>query len=95
MNNLPVVFAIEGEFLRDTVVSPEDMARMNEARAAFKELRSILMAQVVPALGGFGNPLAAEIERRIESITFASHNFLWPHRHAGASHDAINVGGGQ
>jgi hypothetical protein len=26
-------------------------------------------------------------------VTFRSRNFLWPHRHAGAAHDAIDVGG--
>lgn len=86
---------VEGEILRDVLVSPADMARMNEARAAFKELRSILLAQVVPALGGWSNPLATEIESRLESITFASRNFLWPHRHAGASCEALNAGGVQ
>ncbi|MBP5966792.1 hypothetical protein [Pseudomonas iridis] len=82
---------IEGEILRGVLVSPEDMARMNEARAVFNELRSILLAQVVPALGGGTNPMATEIEARLEAITFASRNFLWPHRHAGAAHDAVNV----
>lgn len=86
---------IEGEILRDVLLSPEDMARMNAARDAFKELRSILLAQVVPALGGFENPLSTEIERHLEMVTFRSHNFLWPHRHAGAAHDAINAGGCQ
>lgn len=86
---------IEGEILDDVLVSPEDMARMNEARAAFKSLKSILLSQVVPALGGWENPLATEIERHIEMVTFRSHNFLWPHRHAGAAHDAVVVGGSQ
>jgi hypothetical protein len=86
---------IEGEILADVLVSPEDMARMNEARAAFKSLKSILLSQVVPALGGWENPLATEIERHIEMVTFRSHNFLWPHRHAGAAHDAVVVGGSQ
>ncbi len=86
---------IEGEILRDVLLSPEDMARMNAAREAFKDLRSILLAQVVPALGGFVNPLSTEIERHLEMVTFRSHNFLWPHRHAGAAHDAINAGGCQ
>lgn len=95
MNNFPVVFTIEGEFLRDTVLSPEDMSRMNEARAVFNELRSILLSQVVPALGGWTNPVASEIESRLEAVTFASRNFLWPHRHAGAAHNAVFVGGGQ
>lgn len=96
MNTLPAVIAIEGEVLSDVTVSAEQMARMNEARGTFRELRTILLAQIVPSLeGGWKNPLATEIESRLESITFATGNFFWKSRHAGASHDAINVGGGQ
>lgn len=90
--SISVIDHLEGELLDDAVLTPEDMARMNEARAAFRELKSILMLQVIPALGGFENPLATEIERRIEKVTFRSRNFLFPHRHAGAAHDAIHVG---
>lgn len=94
MNTLPAVIAIEGEVLADVTVSAEQMARMNEARETFRELRTILLAQIVPSLnGGWKNPMATEIERRIESIQFASGNFLWKSRHAGASHDAVLVGG--
>lgn len=95
MNNLPALVVIEGEVVSDVFVSPEGMAQMNEARVAFGELKSILLAQVVPALGGWNNPLATEIESRLETVVFGSRNFLWPHRHAGAAHDAINVRGDQ
>jgi hypothetical protein len=95
MSNLPVVFQIEGDVLGDVTVTPEGMAQMNEARVAFGELKSILPAQVVPALGGWNNPIATEIESRIETVLFGSRNFLWPHRYVGASHDAMNVGGSQ
>lgn len=94
MNNLPSVFVIEGELLADVTVTAEQMAKLNAARATFRELRSILLAQIVPSLeGGWSNPIATEIESRLESITFDTRNFLWPHRLAGASHDAINAGG--
>lgn len=96
MKTPPAVVAIEGEVLADVVLSAEQMARLNEARETFRELRAILLGQIVPSLdGGWKNPVATEIERRLESITFATGNFLWKGRHAGASHDAINVGGGQ
>lgn len=96
MNTLPAVLAFEGEFLADVSVSAEQMARLNAARETFRELRAILLVQIVPSLeGGWKNPLATEIESRPESITFATGNFLWKGRHAGASHDAVNVGGGQ
>lgn len=96
MNRVAILSrTVEGEILSDAFVSPEDMARMNEARAAFKELKTILLAQVVPALGGWENPLAVEIESRIEKISFRSQNFLWPHRNLGAAHSATDVGGAQ
>jgi hypothetical protein len=94
MNTLPTVLVIEGEVVSDVTVSAEQMARMNEARETFRELRTILLTQIVPSLsGGWKNPMATEIERRIESIQFASGNFLWKSRYAGASHDAVHVGG--
>lgn len=96
MNKLPAVLVVQGELLDDAIVTAEQMARMNEARATFNELRSILLARIVPTLdGGWSNPLATEIESRLESITFATGNFFWKTRHAGAAHDAIHVGGSQ
>lgn len=96
MNNLPSALIIEGELLADVTVTPEQMAKLNAARATFRELQSILLAKIVPSLeGGWSNPIAAEIECRLESIIFDTRNFLWPHRLAGASHDAIVVGGRQ
>ncbi|MGK9417712.1 hypothetical protein ACSSUR_16415 [Pseudomonas cedrina] len=93
MSNLPAVLLLEGEVVRDVFISSEEMARMNEARATFKELHAILMGHVIPALGGFDNPVATEIERRLETIAFASRNFLYPHRYSGAAHAAVSVGG--
>ena len=96
MNKLPAVQVIEGDLVTNVSISAEQMARLNEARATFRELRSILLAHIVPSLpGGWSNPLATEIECRLESITFATGNFLWKGRHAGAAHDAVNVGGDQ
>lgn len=96
MNTLPAVLIIEGELLEDAVVTAEQMARLNEARVVFSELRTILMSQVIPSLeGGWKNPLGTEIERRLEDIIYETGNFLWKNRHAGASHDAIHVGGVQ
>jgi len=96
MNTFPAVFIVDGELLADVTLSPEQMARLNEARATFRELKTILLAQIVPSLdGGWSNPLATEIECRLESITFATSNFFWKQRHVGASHNAVHVGGGQ
>ena len=96
MNKLPAVQVIEGELVFNTSISAEQMARLNEARATFRELKSILLLQIVPSLdGGWSNPLATEIESRLESITFATGNFFWKSRHAGAAYDAVHVGGCQ
>jgi hypothetical protein len=85
---------LEGELLADVTVSAEQMAQLNEARAKFNELRAILLCKIVPSLdGGWSNPIASEIECRLESITFATGNFFWKKRHVGAAHDAVNVGG--
>ena len=93
MNNLPATLLLEGEFVSEVFISPEEMARVNNARATFSELYSILMGHVIPALGGFSNPVATEIEIRLESIIFDTRNFLYPHRHMGAAHAAVKVGG--
>lgn len=86
--------AVSGELLTDVTVTAEQMARINEARATFNELRSILLGHIVPSLeGGWKNPLAIQLEWRLEAITFATGNFLWKKRHVGAAHDAVNVGG--
>ena len=95
MSNLPTVLLLEGEVVRDVFISSEEMARMNEARAAFSELQAIIMGHVIPALGGFNNPVATQIECRLETIVFGSRNFLYPHRYSGAAHDAVSVGGDQ
>lgn len=92
MNKLPAVLVVHGELLDNAVVTAEQMARMNDARATFNELCTILLAQIVPTLdGGWSNPLAPQIEARLESITFATGNFFWKSRHAGAAHDAVHV----
>ena len=92
MNKLPALLVIEGELLDEVVLTAEQMARLNEARTTFNELRSILLAHIVPALdGGWENPLATELESRLETITLATRNFFWRGRHAGAAHDAVHV----
>jgi len=92
----PAVLIVAGDLLDDAVVTAEQMARMNEARATFSELRTILLGQIVPTLeGGWSNPIATQIESRLEAITFATGNLLWKGRHAGAAHDAIHVGSRQ
>lgn len=82
-----------GEIVQDVILSTEEVARFNEAREAFKMVKALYWAHVVPGLGGFDNPVVGELERQLEVIVFASRNFLWPHRNAAAFHEARDVGG--
>lgn len=82
-----------GEIVQDVILSAEEVARFNEAREAFKMVKALYWAHVVPGLGGFDNPVVGELERQLEVIVFASRNFLWPHRNAAAFHEAKDVGG--
>lgn len=82
-----------GEIVQDVTLTAADMARFNEAREAFKMVKALYWAQIVPGLGGFENPVVGELERQLEVIVFATHNFLYPHRNAAAFHEAKDVGG--
>lgn len=82
-----------GEIVQDVTLSTEELARFNEAREAFRIIKALYWAHVVPGLGGFANPVVGEIERQMEAVVFSTRNFLWPHRNASAFHDAKDVGG--
>jgi hypothetical protein len=80
---------IEGEILREAVLSADDMCSLNFARAEHQKLEKILLTFVIPAMGGYDNELACEIARHIEQIRTFSGNFCWRHRHLGASHGVV------
>lgn len=81
--------AIEGEVLREAVIDARDMCSMNFAREEHKKLEKILLSFVIPAMGGYDNPLACDIARHVEQIRTFSGNFCWRHRHLGASHGVV------
>lgn len=82
-----------GEIVQDVILSAEEIAQFNEAREAFRAIKALYWAHVVPSLGGFGNPVTGELERLFERVVFDTRNFLYPHRNAAAFHDAKDVGG--
>lgn len=85
-----VINPVEGEVLRDAVLDARDMCSMNFARDEFNKLASLVLGQIVPALGGYHNSeLACELSRHVEQVRLFSGNFCWPHRHLGASYGVV------
>ncbi|UDU80120.1 hypothetical protein [Pseudomonas sp. HN2-3] len=82
-----------GVMVPDVTLSAEDIAKFNEAREAFRAIKTLYWSKVVPGLGGFDNPVVCELERLMERVVFDTRNFLYPHRAAAAFHDAKDVGG--
>ncbi|MGS8280964.1 hypothetical protein ACU7AI_23600 [Pseudomonas aeruginosa] len=87
------VIPAAGCLVQDVTLSAEEVAKFNEAREAFRAIKALYWAHVVPSLGGFDNPVAGELERLFERVVFDTRNFLWPHRNAAAFHEAKDVGG--
>jgi hypothetical protein len=84
---------VSGDIVQDVILSAEEIAKFNDAREAFRAIKALYWAQIVPGLGGFENPVVGELERQLEVIVFATRNFLYPHRNAAAFHEAKDVGG--
>lgn len=84
---------LHGEIVQDVTLTAAEIARFNEAREAFRAIKTIYWSKVVPGLGGFDNPVVCELDRLMERVVFDTRNFLYPHRNAAAFHDAKDVGG--
>ncbi|MDH0024970.1 hypothetical protein [Pseudomonas monteilii] len=87
--------SVAGEIVQDVTLTAAEIARFNEARESFRLIKALYWAHVVPALGGFDNPVAGELERLFERVVFDTRNFMWPHRNQAAFHDAKDVGGAE
>lgn len=83
---------VEGELLQPAVLTAQDVCYLNFARAEHAKLSKILLQVVIPALGGYSNPLASDIARHLEQIQTFSGNYCWDHRHLGASHGVVGEG---
>lgn len=86
--------ALEGQVIPEAILRPMDVAYLNFAREEHRKLESILLLQIIPALGGYSNELACDIARHLEQIRSFSGNFCWKHRHLGNSYDANAIGRG-
>ncbi|GLU41963.1 hypothetical protein [Pseudomonas sp. NBRC 100443] len=82
---------IDIEVLAAATLSGEDMAYMNAAREEFQKLDTLIRQVVIPAAGGYGTPMARELDAHLENVRMLSANFCWRHRHLGASHNAKEV----
>lgn len=82
-----------GEIVQDVILSAEEIAKFNEAREAFRAIKALYWAHVVPGLGGFENPVVGELERQMEAVVFSTRNFLFPFRNAAAFAQAKDVRG--
>ncbi|EGB99161.1 hypothetical protein G1E_09602 [Pseudomonas sp. TJI-51] len=88
-SRLPKSVVIEGEVLGEAVIDARDMAYMNFARQEHAKLAKILLRFVIPAMGGYQNPMASDIARHLEQIQTFSSNYCWTHRRLGASHGVV------
>ncbi|MNJ39147.1 hypothetical protein D3C77_340120 [compost metagenome] len=81
--------AIDGEVLSEASIDAQEMAYMNFARSEHRRLECLVRRLIIPALGGYDNDLAKELDRHLEQTRTFSCNFLWRHRHLGASHGVV------
>ncbi len=80
---------VEGQLLQPAILDAQTMACMNFARVEHRKLECLVRQLIIPALGGYGNELAKELDRHLEQVRTFSGNHLWKHRHLGASHGVV------
>ncbi|UVL04770.1 hypothetical protein [Pseudomonas sp. B21-047] len=91
MNCFPSNSPLEGEVLPEALIDARDMCSMNFARDEFHKLYALLY----PMCSSHEEGPMCDIARHLEQVIFFSGNFLWKHRHLGASHGEIKSGGAQ
>lgn len=91
MNCFPTLSPREGEVLPEALIDARDMCAMNFARDEFHKLYALLY----PMCSSHEEGPMCDIARHLEQVIFFSGNFLWKHRHLGASHGKIKSGGAQ
>lgn len=85
MNNFPSVATLEGEVLSEAVLDARDMCSMNFARDEFHKLYALLY----PMCSSHEEGAMCDIARHLEQVIIFSGNFMWKHRHLGASHGVV------
>ena len=93
MSALTTTRAVEGALLQPAMLDAQAMAYMNFAREEHRKLENLVRRLIIPALGGYTNDLAKELDRHLEQTRTFSGNFCWRHRHLGASHGVVGQGG--
>ena len=84
--------SVEGQLLQPATLDAQAMAYMNFAREEHRKLERLVRQLIIPALGGYQNDLAKELDRHLEQTRTFSGNFCWSHRHLGASHGVVGQG---
>jgi hypothetical protein len=85
MNRLPSVATLEGELLSEAVLDARDMCSMNFARDEFHKLYALLY----PMCSSHEEGPMCDIARHLEQVIIFTGNFMWKHRHLGASHGVV------
>lgn len=88
-NRVPGI--IEGELVRNAVLTSQEMSDQNFARSEYDSLERLVRQFIVPVIGSDQHPAAKAIYRHLEQVRSFSGNFCWKHRHLGDSHDAKEV----
>ncbi|MBH3409868.1 hypothetical protein [Pseudomonas putida] len=85
MTHFPSVAVLEGEMLPEAVLDARDMCSMNFAREEFHKLYALLYPMCASHVEG---PMC-DIARHLEQVMIFTGNFIWKHRHLGASHGVV------
>lgn len=85
MNHFPSVATLEGEVLSEAVLDARAMCSMNFARDEFHKLYALLY----PMCSSHEEGPMCDIARHLEQVIIFSGNFMWKHRHLGASHGVV------
>ncbi|HDS1748085.1 hypothetical protein [Pseudomonas sp. M2] len=90
MSRLPQPVIIEGEVLGEAVLDAREMCSMNFARDEFHKLYALLY----PMCSSHEEGPMCDIARHLEQVIIFTGNFMWKHRHLGASHGVVGEEGG-
>ena len=85
LHSLPATMAIQGEVLPDAVLDARDMCSMNFASDEFHKLYTLLY----PMCSSHEEGPMCDIARHLEQVIIFTGNFMWKHRHLGASHGVV------
>ncbi len=85
MNQLPSVAPLEGEVLPEAVLDARAMCSMNFVRDEFHKLYALLY----PMRSSHEDGPMCDVARHLEQVIIFTGNFMWKHRHLGASYGDV------